>query len=158
MPRRYSHYDLKGHACPSHYPPFMASSVCSPFLEPGTEALVRVDAVVNFTWGLGRLTPHASDMVSVRWEGALLPPQDWSRFASVNTNDSGGGGPGLLELGVGSNEAVDVTLYVSCDGGARLWIDHLLLIDQWHTELAGRNASATATMHPGLVPYLLPWC
>lgn len=31
--------------------------------------VVRVDHVVNFTWGTGRLTETATDFVSIRWHG-----------------------------------------------------------------------------------------
>lgn len=37
----------------------------SPFLEPGTEVMQRVDAYINFTWGFGPLTRTASDFVTV---------------------------------------------------------------------------------------------
>jgi hypothetical protein len=35
-----------------------------------------VDAVVNFTWGLGRLTKTGSDFVTIRWEGAVRTPEN----------------------------------------------------------------------------------
>ena len=62
---------LSHHPTPSHLLCFVFGS---PFLEPGTEAVVRVDAMINFTWGLGRITPTGTDFVSVRWEGAVRPP------------------------------------------------------------------------------------
>ncbi len=34
-------------------------------------ALTRIDRIVNFTWGSGRLLPRASDYVSIRWTGVL---------------------------------------------------------------------------------------
>jgi hypothetical protein len=101
----------------------------SPFLEPGTEAFTRVDPLVNFTWGLGRLTTHATDFVSVRWAGAVRPPRSASSTAS-----------GVVE---------DYTFMVVCDEGVRLWVDHELIIDQWHARLDGRNVSGTIGLTPG---------
>ena len=101
----------------------------SPYLEPGTEAFTRVDAYVNFTWGLGRLTSYGTDFVSVRWEGAIRPP--------------------LSVVSSGSSSKEDYTFMVVCDEGVRLWVDHTLIIDQWHAELNGRNVSGTVPMMPG---------
>lgn len=36
---------------------------------PCGRGVVRVDHVVNFTWGAGRLTETATDFVSIRWHG-----------------------------------------------------------------------------------------
>jgi hypothetical protein len=93
----------------------------SPFLEPGTEVMQRVDAYINFTWGLGPLTRTASDFVTVRWEGAIMS-------SSVNQEE--------------------VELSVVCDDGIRLWVDNRLVIDEWHTESDSRNVSALVTMNP----------
>ena len=34
--------------------------------------LQRIDYVVNFTWGMGRITPNGANYVSVRWTGGVL--------------------------------------------------------------------------------------
>ena len=69
---------------------------------------------VNFTWGLGRLTAHGSDFVSVRWEGAVRPP-------------------------LASSAWEDFTFMVVCDDGVRLWVDHDLIIDQVVAGDVGRD-------------------
>jgi len=70
------------------------------FLEnPSVE---RIDASLNFDWGMGPITRYGRDYVSVRWWGKILP---------VTT-----------EL---------YTFYMSCDDGGKLFIDHELLLDNW---------------------------
>ena len=66
-------------------------------------AFTRVDAQVQFDWGLGDPAPHLhGDHFQVRWSGMLLP-----RYS----------GRHLFEI--------------VADDGARLWVDGKLLIDQW---------------------------
>lgn len=57
---------------------------------------------VKFNWGTGAITPYGRDYVSARWHGKLLAP---------------------------STEAF--TLYVKADDAARLYVDHVLVIDAW---------------------------
>lgn len=64
--------------------------------------IIRTDAVVNFTWGMGAVTTFGRDFVSVRWEGYVRP------LAS--------------EL---------YTFALDVDDHARLWIEGSLLIDSW---------------------------
>jgi hypothetical protein len=66
-------------------------------------AVQRLDHKVNFTWGTGNLIPRGSDYISVRWSGAILPPES-----------------GLYEF------------RVDADDHARLWIDGQLILDHWH--------------------------
>ena len=68
----------------------------------GDPSISRIDQVVNFTWGLGRLTQSATDYVSARWTGKVLSP-----------------GTGLFNF------------HVLADDNARLWMDYNLLIDRW---------------------------
>lgn len=42
----------------------------------------------------------------------------------------------------------EVELSVICDDGVRLWVDHRLLIDEWHTESDSRNSSSLMNMKP----------
>ncbi len=63
-----------------------------------------VDPMINFTWGQGLITPSASDFVSIRWTGRVLP-----EFTET------------------------YTFFVSSDDGARLWVDRALLFDHWDT-------------------------
>ena len=120
----------------------------SPFLEVGTEAFERVDAVVNFTWGLGRITETGTDFVSVRWEGAVRPPSlaEAGLAASPAAASSS-----FMAAGAGATggQREDYTFTVVCDDGVRVWVDHQLIVDQWHAELDGRNASGTASLLPG---------
>ncbi|KAL9178492.1 hypothetical protein ACHAXT_001830 [Thalassiosira profunda] len=64
--------------------------------------LVRTDAVVNFTWGLGAVTTFGRDHVSVRWEGYVVPS-----FSET------------------------YTFWLDIDDHARLWVGGSLLIDSW---------------------------
>lgn len=38
----------------------------------------RVDATINFQWGVGALTTYGVDYVSVRWEGKVRLPSSVS--------------------------------------------------------------------------------
>jgi hypothetical protein len=69
----------------------------------GTPVLVREDANVNFDWGSG--SPDGSiptDGFSVRWT-----QDDWT-------------------------DSLDYRFVLNVDDGVRLWVDGVLLIDEWH--------------------------
>lgn len=68
----------------------------------GDPSISRVDQVVNFTWGLGRLTQSATDYVSARWTGKVRSP-----------------GTGVFNF------------HVLADDNVRLWMDYNLIIDRW---------------------------
>ena len=89
-------------------------------------AFSRVDQVINFTWGYGRLTEYATDFVSIRWEGAVL-----------------------------ADYTEDYTFTLVADDSVRLWIDHDLVIDQWHVQLAGRNVSGAAPLTAGQLHHII---
>jgi uncharacterized repeat protein (TIGR01451 family) len=81
------------------------------------QALSRVDPTVNFNWGLDG-TPHASIVNStyaVRWTGQVRACYD--------------------EV---------YTFYAAADDGVRLWVNGVLLVDQWiaqpYTEFSGTIA------------------
>ena len=65
-------------------------------------ALSRIDRVVNFTWGQGRLIPRGSDFISIRWTGVVLAKWPKTYFC------------------------------INADDHARLWIDGQLILDHWH--------------------------
>jgi hypothetical protein len=65
-------------------------------------ALERIDRIVNFTWGYGKIAPHSMDYVTIRWTGALMV-----------------------------NETNDFYFKVEADDHARLWLDGILLLDHW---------------------------
>lgn len=73
--------------------------------------LERVDSSIAFQWDDGPVTPYGRDYVSVRWTGKL------------RTETS--------EL---------YTLHLSVNDGARLWVDHRLIIDAWEDD-ATRDGS-----------------
>jgi hypothetical protein len=69
----------------------------------GNPALVRDDTAVGFNWGTGSPAPAvAADNFSARWTRSVYLDGDTYRF------------------------------YASADDGVRIWVDDLLLIDQWH--------------------------
>ncbi|KAH9133873.1 hypothetical protein LEN26_006954, partial [Aphanomyces euteiches] len=69
-------------------------------------AMTRVDAVVNFNW-TGLITPTGKDYVSIRWEGYVQPAFSEQYTFVLNVND-----------------------------GARLWIDHTLVLDKFEVTTA----------------------
>ena len=78
----------------------------------GTSALARVDAQIDFGWGMG--SPGASlaeDDFSVRWTGELEP-----RYSQT------------------------YTLSTVSDDGVRLWLDGQLLIDNWSEHASTEDA------------------
>lgn len=88
------------------------------FTNPPT--LVRTDAVVNFNWGEGSPDPSiSSSNFTVRWTGAVQAQ--------------------LTE---------PYTFYTTTDDGVRLWVDGLLLIDQWHSQ-SGLEWSNTLSLVAG---------
>ena len=83
-------------------------------------ALTRVDPQVNFTWGQGSPDPGvAENNFSVCWTGFVTPVQG----------------------GV-------YTFYVTADDGIRLWVDDVLLVNQWKAQGA-TEYSGTATLTAG---------
>ena len=80
-------------------------------------ALERMDRVVNFTWGYGKIAPHAIDYVSVRWTGALLAPDTANYYFKVEADDH-----------------------------ARLWINGELLLDHWHEMYAKYEPSRVTSL------------
>jgi len=99
----------------------------SPHFETSAYQMGRVDRVIDFQWGMGRITPYGADYVGVRWEGAIMPPH---AFGSV-----------------------EYTLAIIADDNVRLWLDNELVIDAWHvvpsvrvSGLSGREVSAIVTL------------
>ena len=81
----------------------------------GTPSLVRNDPTINFNWGLGWPTPRVSaDNFSVRWTRTLFFGTSNFRFTAA------------------------------ADDGLRLFVDNVLVIDQWH--------AATGTAYTADVP------
>jgi LysM repeat protein len=69
----------------------------------GTPSLVRNDKAIAFNWGVGWPNSKiAADHFSVRWTRTFNLSEGTYRFA------------------------------VNVDDGARLWVDNVLLLDQWH--------------------------
>lgn len=66
----------------------------------------RIDRVVNFTWGTGRLIPRGADFISIRWTGVI------GDIPATNT----------------------YYFQVDADEQARLWVDGDLLIDHYHIQ------------------------
>jgi hypothetical protein len=68
----------------------------------GTPELTRRDPTINFAWGTGLVTPTSGDYVSVRWTGFISPPSSGAR-----------------------------TFYFDGDASARMYVDDLLVFDNW---------------------------
>ncbi len=62
----------------------------------GVPVLRRVDTSINFNWGRGPLTPSGSDVVSIRWTGALAVPCTGQYNLDFDVDD----GVGLVVNGV----------------------------------------------------------
>jgi LysM repeat protein len=70
----------------------------------GTPSLTRNDKAIAFNWGWGWPNPKiAADRFSVRWTRTFNVGEGTYRFT------------------------------VSVDDGVRLWVDNILVLDQWHT-------------------------
>jgi MSHA biogenesis protein MshQ len=88
----------------------------------GSQAGTRIDSSVNFDWGTG--TPGVSglgaDNFSVRWTGSLRAPSTGAyQFQTVS------------------------------DDGVRLWINNILVIDNWTDHAATTNTSNTINLVAG---------
>ena len=91
--------------------------------------LTRVDPQVNFEWGTGSPDPSmAVDYFSVCWTGFLTP-----------------------------EESGNYTLYVTSDDGIRLWLDGVMLVDQWKgqspTEYSAAVTLTAGNPHPIRLDY-----
>jgi hypothetical protein len=86
----------------------------------GTPVLTRVDRLIDFSWGTAAPDPAVgADDFTVRWTGWIQAP---------------------------SSEAFQ--LHVFADDGVRLWIDDVLIIDDWPTN-AALERSGKATLVDG---------
>ena len=83
-------------------------------------AFQRLDDKVNFTWGYGKLAPHATDFVTIRWSGVIKP----------TTSDT-------------------YYFYIDADESARLWVDGNLLIDHWHESFTMLDPSRAMALTGG---------
>ncbi len=82
-----------------------------------SRALSRIDSTVDFDWGSGSPDPSiGSDTFSVRWTGWVQAPSSGS-----------------------------YTFYTHSDDGVRLWVNNVLLIDNW-TDPAATPDSGTITL------------
>jgi hypothetical protein len=81
-----------------------------------TQKLVRTDRTVDFSWGSGSPAKGiGADTFSVRWTGRVLPPADGAWTFSTQS-----------------------------DEGVRLWVDGVLLIDNWTAhKLTEKSATVT---------------
>ena len=85
----------------------------------GAPSLVRNDAAIAFNWGLGWPNPKISaDHFSVRWTRTF--------------NVSGG----------------TYRFTMNVDDGGQLWVDNILVIDQWHT-YSGQSYIVDVPLGPG---------
>jgi len=94
-----------------------------------TPVLTREDSSINFDWAQG--SPHASlpsDKFSVRWDGTILPTTSGSYAFQVTGDD-----------------------------GVRLWVNNVLVINQWKDQSA-TSYTATVSLTAGtLVPIRLEY-
>ncbi len=91
----------------------------------GDAAIERVDSVVDFYWSpTDALTPTGRDFISIRWTGWVKPVFDGNYTFVVEVND-----------------------------GARLWVDEVLLFDEFETE-ASSEVEGTYAIYSGLAQNL----
>eukprot|EP00981_Chlorochromonas_danica_P000612 scaffold139_cov260-Ochromonas_danica.AAC.9 len=83
-------------------------------------AVNRLDHAVNFTWGSGRLIPHGSDYISIRWHGAIRADFSGLYYFSVDADDY-----------------------------ARLWVDGKLLLDHFHERSVYEEEARTIYLQHG---------
>ena len=86
----------------------------------------RVDPTINFNWGSDIITKYGRDFVSVRWWGKVRP-----------------------------DTTEPFTFYLSADDGARLWVDHELVIDMWENSIEKKSSVSLVadTFHDIKVEY-----
>jgi len=86
----------------------------------------RVDLTINFNWGSDIITKYGRDFVSVRWWGKVRP-----------------------------DTTEPFTFYLSADDGARLWVDHELVIDMWENSIEKKSSVSLVadTFHDIKVEY-----
>ena len=77
-------------------------------------ALERVDATLDFVWvNDGPGAPVPADRFSARWTGSLVAPATGTYTIATETDD-----------------------------GVRVWVDDILLIDDWHAHFVTRNEAS----------------
>ena len=87
----------------------------------------RVDPTVNFNWGSGVITQYGRDYISIRWWGKVMPLT-----------------------------SEPYTFFLSADDGARLYIDHVLIIDLWDQQSIEKKATVeldAGTFHDLKIEY-----
>lgn len=83
----------------------------------GEPAFSRVDSFLDFYWSANdTITPTGRDYISIRWSGYILPA-----FSEV------------------------YTFIVTVDDGARLWIDDVLLLDEFNNTVPDGSAPSVFT-------------
>jgi len=87
----------------------------------GQPTILRVDPGINFNWGSDMLTQYARDYVSIRWMGKIKP-----------------------------KTTEDYTLYLHADDGARLYIDHVLVLDLWEQPNGPEEGRVTLRLIEGV--------
>jgi PA14 domain./Fibronectin type III domain./Filamin/ABP280 repeat. len=93
----------------------------------GKPDVKRVDSNINFNWETGWIFSSARDFVSIRWWGKIRP-------------ESSG----------------EFLFYLRADDGARLFIDHVLIIDCWNGsdgEMRGKASLSDSTYHDIKIEY-----
>jgi len=80
--------------------------------------IVRIDSVVNHTWGMGAVTTFGRDFVSVLWEGYVMP-----LFTET------------------------YTFWLDVDDHVRLWVGGILLVDSWAFSSASTGSNLLHAEH-----------
>ena len=94
-----------------------------------TKVAERSHPVIDFDWGTGEIDPAVgSDVASIRWSGSLQASYD--------------------EL---------YTFYATTDDGVRLWVDGVLVIDDWTIHPAQEFSAQVALTAGQIVPVVLEY-
>lgn len=80
----------------------------------GSSALSRVDSTISFSWGTDLITATAKDYVSVSWTGYIVSP--------------------------GTSA---MTFYLTFADGVRLFVDDVLILDEWDAGTSPANVAYT---------------
>lgn len=95
----------------------------------GVPSVSQVDPTINFNWGTGLVTPTGADYVSIRWSGKIK-----SAYSEL------------------------YTFFLTAENGARLLLQHNVVINGWDLSSSGAELRTTFLMTAGTYyEFMVEW-